>query len=257
MADDKLSRPRKEADQLASLAGPIGEIVGVRSMCRGCGRNIMSPPIGGVKTFCCVTCWEGYPENYIRLTSDRILAEIAMSAKRMPKEGTRAAFEELAIDILRTSHRIVINVTSDGGMPWHILTLKGAQGSRYFKDRVEPDGPAPEAALFGAERVYAMTGISAQQLVMPREEGVTMKTKALPTGDDGNVLPKLGVDPACIAAHAQIVKWLKGTLDDEEGEKLASHLLECESCREARETLARAKIEIPRAESKNDGDSDR
>ncbi len=95
MPDDKLSNPRSEADQLAALAGPFGEIVGVRSMCRGCGRGIMSPPIGGVQTFCCVTCWEGYPENYIKLTSDRILAEIALSAKRIPKEGTRARSRSL------------------------------------------------------------------------------------------------------------------------------------------------------------------
>lgn len=191
MADDKLSKPRSESDQLAALAGPFGEIVGVRSMCRGCGRSIMSPPIGGVQTFCCVTCWEGYPENYIKLTSDRILAEIAMSAKRLPKNKTRAAFEELAIDVLRTSNRVVINVTSDGGMPWMILTVKGARGSRYFKDRVEPDGPAPETPMFGAERTYAIKGIDPSKVIAPRESAPSAKTRRLQPADATIENPRL------------------------------------------------------------------
>ncbi len=51
-----------------------------------------------------------------------------------------------------------------------VLTMKGARASRYFKDRVEPDGPAPTTALFEAERTYAIKGIDPTKVIARARE---------------------------------------------------------------------------------------
>jgi len=140
--------------------GVVGEIRGAKSICRNCGRPLFTPPMSRfVLTFCSVMCHEDYPRTAVTqmLTADLVRL---VSARRTPefckRLETREALEAAAVAVLTEEKARSMNVNPPGSVPWWVLTRHGADGCSYDKDRVEPEGVAPNMAI-GIERAHILS----------------------------------------------------------------------------------------------------